>query len=173
MDTVADNPNIIRELARLGKITAEKKNVTLVNVHSFEFALLSFEHLISWVFAEPDELKEKRADLLRARELILKMSVPGAATDTLTELKSVFPYVSNHNSEQISAELLFRITRNTGFETDKRHLGACFIRRCCEWYDRQTDDICGLDERRISADEKKKQLIEYTVLKVAFEKAGL
>lgn len=34
-------------------------------------------------------------------------------------------------------------------------------------------DICGLDDRRISADEKFRTVFEYSVLKDSFAKAGL
>ena len=33
--------------------------------------------------------------------------------------------------------MLFAITRNTGFETDKGTLGACFTVDCCDWSERQ------------------------------------
>lgn len=173
MDTAADNPNIIRELSRLKKVAADKKNVLIVDIHSFEYVLLSFEHLIEWVFAEEDELKNKREALIKARELLVEMISIGATAEKLTEMKTIFPYATNHNSEQISGELLLAITRNTGFETDKKRLGECFINSCCEWSVRQNDDICGLNESRLTAEEKKKELLEYSVLKTALAKVGL
>ncbi|MBR6223021.1 MAG: hypothetical protein IKQ71_06255 [Lachnospiraceae bacterium] len=145
----------------------------MVDIHSFEYVLLSFEHLIEWVFAEEDELKNKREALIKARELLVEMISIGATAEKLTEMKTIFPYATNHNSEQISGELLLAITRNTGFETDKKRLGECFINSCCEWSVRQNDDICGLNESRLTAEEKKKELLEYSVLKTALAKVGL
>ncbi len=77
------------------------------------------------------------------------------------------------NTEQISAKLLTGITRNTGFETDKAKVGPCFIINCCEWKERMDDDICGLDVSRLTADEKMRQLVDYSILKNAFQEAGL
>ena len=69
--------------------------------------------------------------------------------------------------------MLFNITRNTGFETDKSKVGQCFINSCCDWIERQTDDICGLDNDRLSADEKMDQILVRSVLQDAFMEAGL
>ena len=46
------------------------------------------------------------------------------------------------------------MTRNTGFEVSKGSLGQCWLVDCCDWLGRKEDDICGLDENRISAREK-------------------
>ena len=73
-------------------------------------------------------------------------------------------------SEQIAAKLLLAITRNTGFETDKGHLGECFVVNCCEWNNRQTDDICGLDNNKITEAEKAGILVERSILKQVFER---
>ena len=92
--------------------------------------------------------------------------------DELKAFKSVYNYRSNTNSEKIAARLLFDITRNTGFETDKSKIGPCFVCSCCEW-DGKQDDICGLDNSKPTLSEKMKQLSEYSVLHKAFEEAGL
>ena len=67
---------------------------------------------------------------------------------------SISKNFEKYNSEKISAKLLNMITRNTGFETDKSKVGPCFITECCEWENRQADDICGLDNKRLSISEK-------------------
>ena len=77
------------------------------------------------------------------------------------------------NQEQLAADILFDITRNTGFETDISHVGQCFITNCCEWTDRRADDICGLDNDRLSIDEKMNQIFEHSVLQNAFKEAGI
>ena len=77
------------------------------------------------------------------------------------------------NLEQLSAKVLFDITRNTGFETSKGKIGECFIVDCCEWTDREDDDICGLNTERITGEAKIKSIFEQSVLKESFTKVGL
>jgi len=173
MDAAMDNPDVIRETKKLKEDAAGKDNIHLIKLHSFEYALLSFELLEQWVFADVHPLKDDRQDLLHARALFIeRMSSQGDTAD-LAAFKAAFDRYEKKNSEQIAAKLLLEITRNTGFETDKSKLGECFINTCCEWANRQSNDICGLDSHRISAGEKAKLLVECSVLKVAFERAGL
>ena len=58
MDDAADNPDVIRETNALRKNAEGKSNVSLILVHSFEFALLSFRFLEQWVFADLNEQAE-------------------------------------------------------------------------------------------------------------------
>lgn len=173
IDNVVDNPDVLREVKRIKADANGKNNIHIVDIHSFEFTLLSFSHIANWVFAEKDNLKEKRKSLLHARELFVKLIVNGGTANELAELKSFLNYSEKTTTEQISAKLLYDITRNTGFETNKSKLGVCFVNNCCEFEKRQTDDICGLDNKGLSADKKKKQLIELSVLKKALQKVGL
>ena len=169
MDYAVDNPDVLRESNRLEAKARDRKNVVLVKIHSFEFALLSFEYLVDWIYAEEDELKDQRKALLEFRKIFVKLFGEGGSTNELLSLKELNPYKSKKNSEQISSRLLFDITRNTGFETDKKNLGHCFIVDCCKWDNRQDDDICGLDVRRITSVDKKKMLVEYSILKRKIE----
>ena len=153
----------------LKKDAENKDNVVLLNIQSFEFALLSFENLEQWVFAEDDELKDKRAQLLKTKDFLVR----GGDCEALESYKNWFPYVENHNLEQIYAKLLYEITRNTGFETDKRQLGECFVNDCCGMKNRRSDDICGLDGKRLNSYEKKRQIVDYSALKTAFSAGGL
>ena len=173
MDTAVDNPEVLRETRRLKAVIDGKDNIHVIKVHSFEFALLSFDLLEQWVFAEADELKEKRQNLLQARAVFLQQNASSADAAGLQAFKEVFAEYESKNSEQIAAKLLFEITRNTGFETDKSQVGDCFINTCCEWAERQSDDLCGLDSHRISAGEKAKRLMDRSALKAAFEGVGL
>ena len=65
------------------------------------------------------------------------------------------------------------VQRNYYMGAGGTHLGDCFINTCCEWLGRKSDDICGLDSHRISAGEKARLLVDYSVLKEAFERVGL
>ena len=173
MDSFIDNNDVLREIDGLKRGIKNKSNVHVIDVHSFEFVLLSFKSLIQWIFAEQDELKEKRKNFILARELLIEQTIQSSDVAKLEELEKVFPYIITHNVEQSAAELLYQITRNTGFETDKGRLGECFINSCCEWASRKADDFCGLDTNKLSADEKKIQILNESVLKSAFEKVGL
>ena len=81
--------------------------------------------------------------------------------------------IKEHNIEQLSAKLLFDLTRNTGFEVSKGVLGECWIKSCCEWKERQEDDICGLDHNRLSVFDKMKRIYVGSALKLQFPKVGL
>ena len=145
----------------------------IVSIHSFEFVLLSFQLLEQWIFAEEDELKEKRQNFLRARELFIDMELNGGDPGKQAKLKDLMASSKGLNTEQLAAKLLREITRNTGFETNKSKLGFCFAHSCCDWKGRQADDICGLDKTRLTSTEKRRKLVELSVLKDAFVKAGL
>ena len=173
MDAAADNPDVLRENQTLRKNSADKANVHLILIHSFEFVLLSFRLLDQWVFAAQDDLREKRQNLLLAGELFVKLILSDGTGEELSAFRELFPEAEKANSEQIASRLLFEITRNTGFETDKGKLGVCFTVDCCDWAERQTNDICGLDNNRISAGKKVELLVAHSVLKIAFERVGL
>lgn len=131
IDTAVDNADVLREMARLNRNIAGKNNIKLIKVHSFEFTLLSFEHLDNWLFAENDELKDRRSKLLIARAQFVSLINNGGSTDELNKFKSVYDFSDKNNTEKIAAKLLYEITRNTGFETDKSKIGDCFVNDCC------------------------------------------
>ena len=92
------------------------------------------------------------------------------------EIQEIVKYDKNieeHNIEQLTARLLFDLTRNTGFEVSKGVLGECWIRSCCEWEKRQEDDICGLDYNRLSVFDKMKRIYVGSSLKLQIPKVGL
>ena len=51
--------------------------------------------------------------------------------------------------------------------------GECLIKSCCEWEKRQEDDICGLDNNRLSVFDKMKRIYMGSSLKPQFSKVGL
>ena len=173
MDTAVDNPDVLRETRYLAIKARVKDNIHIIRLHSFEFALLSFKLLEQWIFAEQDELKDQRQELLNARDVFIERLSDTGEASGLAAFKALFDAYEKKNSEQIAAKLLFEITRNTGFETDKSKLGDCFVNGCCEWAGRRDDDICGLDAHRINANEKARLLVERSILKKAFEGVGL
>ena len=173
IDNAVDNPDVLREVKKLSDISQTKQNVQIIRVHSFEFVLLSFTDLDNWIFADQDELKEKRQKLLEWKDLFVRTFTETVNADFLNEVREALQYYGCSNSEQFSAKLLYEITRNTGFETNKGKLGECFINDCCEWPSRQDDDICGLDDQRLTTATKMKSIYEKSVLKNALTKAGL
>jgi len=173
LDSAIDNPEVLRETQRLYSAMKNKESVSLIKIHSFEFVLLSFKMLVDWVFAEQDELKEKRTGLLDLKDILVDVINNGGDVAKLKAMKAALSISETLNTEQLSAKLLFEITRNTGFETTKGRLGACFTVDCCEWADRMPDDICGLDGAGTTADQKIFEIYENSVLKESFAKAGL
>lgn len=173
IDTAVDNPDVLRESKKLNQEINGKSNVHLIKVHSFEFALLSFDFLEEWVFAEEDDLKDKRENFLKARKLLIKLISNGGEASDLSELRELIDYPDKKNTEQIAAKVLFEITRNTGFETNKGKLGQCFVNNCCDFHERQANDICGLDDERLSSEAKAELLLNRSVLKESFERVGL
>lgn len=170
IDNALDNPDVSREIKILKRDTSAKPNVHIMEIHSFEYALLSFELLEQWVFAEKDPLKEQRRNLIENSKLFVKMNSKIRPAEDQIKLFENEEEYKDKMSEQIAAKLLFAITRNTGFETDKGHLGECFVVNCCEWNSRQSDDICGLDNNRITDAEKAGLLVERSILKQVFER---
>ena len=173
LDVAIDNPDVLREYNRLFKYAEEQENIKIIKIHSFEFTLLSFSLLDNWVFARNDELKEKREEILTARDMFVKLILDEGSLEDLRQFRAIFNYADRYNTERISAKLLYEITRNTGFETNKGKLGPCFINSCCEWEGRHNDDICGLDDDRLSADSKKRMLVEYSALKNTLNEVNL
>jgi len=173
IDMATDNPDVLRENIALQKIVEEKKNVYIIKINSFEFALLSFEFFEKWVFAEDDYLKQDRSILLNERDFFVRLIKDGGSAEELDTLKTLLEKYKKTNTEQLAATLLYGITRNTGFETDKSKVGPCFIIDCCNWKDKQSDDICGLSDVSMTAKQKKNELVEKSVLKKAFKEVGL
>lgn len=173
IDNDVDNADMLRELKRLKQETKAKNNVRMINIHSFEYVLLSFKKLEEWVFAAADELKIKREKLLEVRRIFIELLEHGGNASELSILKNNIDFPEKLNTEQLSAKLLYEITKNTGFETNKGHLGQCFVINCCDWAKRQDDDICGLDNRHMNAYAKICELIEFTVFKQSLQKVGL
>ena len=149
-------------------------NVHLFDLICFEYTLLEFDKLIDWIYAPEDEFREKRAGAVEAREKLVQIVNSGEMN--YKEIQEILDYDRNlcdHNIEQLSAKLLFDLTRNTGFEISKGSLGECWRQNCCEWTDRQEDDICGLDQTKLSLKDKMKSVYWGTSLHREFEKVGL
>lgn len=91
----------------------------------------------------------------------------------IKEILKYDKHIEEHNIEQLAARLLFDLTRNTGFEVSKGKLGECWVQSCCEWTERRKDDICGLDNSRLSVYDKMKSIYERTSLKEQFRASGL
>lgn len=81
--------------------------------------------------------------------------------------------IGEYNIEQIVAKLLYELTRNTGFAVDKSNLGVCWKVDCCDYEEREADDMCGLDNSRLSLSEKMQTIMRESFLKAEFERMGL
>lgn len=173
-DNSFDNVQIYQEQKKLQEYVKKKENVSMLGIICFEYILLEFHKLIEWIYAADDEFLVKRAAAIHAREKFVKVLQSGELN--YKEIQEVIEYdknLKNHNVEQLAAKLLFDLTRNTGFEVTKGKIGDCWIRSCCDWSNRQEDDICGLDQERLSVTEKMKEVYYGTSLREEFENVGL
>lgn len=174
LDNSFDNVQIYMEQKVL-KVEADKRdNVFLLDLICFEYTLLEFDSLIEWIYAPEDEFREKRAGAIAAREKLIQTIKSGEMNyKVIQEIMNYDSNLNNHNIEQLSAKLLLDLTRNTGFEVSKADLGECWRQNCCEWTDRQEDDICGLDQTRLTLNEKMKSVYFGTSLYREFANLGL
>ncbi len=169
-----DNPQVCQEQRLLQKYAMNKNNVRVMDIICFEYILLEFEQLIDWVYAPDDKFRIKRDAAVRAREKLLDALKNGISD--YKAIREVIEYdenINNHNIEQLSAKLLFDLTRNTGFEVSKGRIGDCFIQSCCEWAQRKNSDVCGLDHSRLSLKDKMRRICQGTSLDAEFANAGL
>jgi hypothetical protein len=152
----------------------KKDNVLVMDIICFEYLLLEFKDLISWIYAPDDEFFTNRIKAITAREKLVSMIE--ADEFNYKDIKEIIDYnesVDRYNIEQLSAKILFDLTRNTGFEVSKGSIGACWVNSCCEWKNRMEDDICGLDNGRLSVNEKMKKIYKGTCLVAQLQNVGL
>lgn len=164
-DNSFDNFQVYRELKLLKKYIALKKNVRIMDITCFEYVLLEFDKLTDWIYSPEDDLRIKRQAAIRAREKLVKTLNSGEMDyKAIREVVEYDANLNSHNIEQLSAKLLYDLTRNTGFEVSKGKLGKCWVESCCDWTERQPDDICGLDLNRLTVSDKMKHIYAGTGL---------
>lgn len=173
-DNSFDNSQICREQKVLKQYADMKNNIILLDIICFEYLLLEFDKLIDWIYAPNDEFRNRRAKAIYARNMLIGAIQSGNWDyKGIQEVKAYDINLENHNIERLSAKLLYDLTRNTGFEVSKGMLGECWVKPCCEWLKRQENDICGLDDSRLSTTDKMKSIYAGTSLITEFPKAGL
>lgn len=173
-DNSFDNLQVAIEQKLLKQYADRRTNVALMDIICFEHILLEFKSLLDWIYAPDDEFLSKRAEPISAREKLLTCIETGNMSyKDIKEIVEYDEYIGEHNIEQLTAKLLFDLTRNTGFEVSKGKIGECWVKSCCEWMERQEDDICGLDNSRLSVYDKMKSIYEGTSLKEQFQTVGL
>lgn len=173
-DNSFDNLQVYREQKLLKKYADMKNNVLLMDIICFEYILLEFDKLIDWIYAPDDEFLIKRAGAIRARKVLVDAIQSGETNyKMLQEIMLYDEKLGDHNIEQLSAKLLYDLTRNTGFEVSKGKIGGCWLRSCCDWSDRQEDDIRGLDYSRLTVIDKMRSIYAGTSLLREFSKVGL
>ena len=173
-DNSFDNLQVVMERKLLRKYAKTKNNVLLIDIICFEYILLEFKDLIQWIYASDDEFLTKRKNVIVAREKLVKTIQNGELN--YKDIREIVEYnenVDNYNIEQLSAKILFDLTRNTGFEVSKGNIGECWIKSCCEWEQRMSDDICGLDADRLQLKEKMLNIYKGTSLLTQFQNIGL
>jgi hypothetical protein len=173
-DNSFDNLQVVMEQKLLNKYACDKSNVILLDIICFEYILLEFKKLIEWIYALDDEFLVKRKNAITAREKLVKTIQ--SSDINYKDVREIVEYnenVDNYNVEQLSARILFDLTRNTGFEVSKGRIGECWILPCCEWKERGLEDVCGLDTDRLSIHEKMLQIYRETSLFEQFKSIGL
>ncbi len=173
-DNSFDNLQVYQEQKILKKYVDMKSNVVMMDIICFEYILLEFDKLIEWIYAPNDEFLTKRADAISARNKLVETLQTGELYyKTLQEVMEYDNNLDEYNIEQLSAKLLYGLTRNTGFEVSKGNIGECWIKSCCDWKNRQDNDICGLDYEHLSVEDKMKSIYAGTSLSVEFSNVGL
>lgn len=173
-DNSFDNLQVAMEQKLLRKYAETKNNVLMMDIICFEYILLEFKDLIKWIYASDDKFLTKRKNAIAAREKLVKTIQNGQLNyKDIREIVEYSENVDNYNVEQLSARILFDLTRNTGFEVSKSNIGECWIKSCCEWAQRMPDDICGLDARRLQIKEKMQNIYKETSLFMQFQNIGL
>lgn len=173
-DNSFDNLQVVMEQKLLRKYAKVKNNVFLMDIICFEYILLEFKDLVEWIYASNDEFFIKRKNAIAARQKLVKTIQRGELN--YKDIREILEYnqnVDNYNVEQLSAKILFDLTRNTGFEVSKSNIGECWIKSCCEWTKRMPDDICGLDESRLPLKEKMQHICKGTSLLMQFQNIGV
>jgi len=173
LDHSFDNDQSIREISALRKAIQKRKNVYELNLISFEFVLLSFPLLLNWIYAEKDGFREKRAFLITVREKLLEAIDRQSDYKEIPEIAEWISSIDEYNIEQVTARLLYELTRNTGFAVDKSNIGDCWKADCCGYRTRMADDECGLDNSRLSLVEKMQTILKESFLKQELERIGL
>lgn len=129
---------------------------------------------MKWIYAPNDEFLKKRVKVIDAREKLVNTIENGELNyKDIREIVEYNEHINSYNVEQLSAKILFDLTRNTGFEISKGSIGECWIKSCCEWKGRMEDDICGLDNSRLKVTDKMKQIYRETSLIKQFQNIGL
>lgn len=173
-DNSFDNLQVVMEQKRLRKYASDKSNVVLMDIICFEYILLEFHDLIEWIYAPEDDFFVKRKKAIAARDKLVQTIQSGEVNyKGICEIMEYNGNVDDYNVEQLSARILFDLTRNTGFEVSKGSIGECWMKSCCEWEERRQDDICGLDENRLTIQEKMKRIYKGTSLLQQFQNVGV
>lgn len=173
-DNSFDNLQVVMERKMLKRYAGIKANVFLMDIICFEYLLLEFGDLITWIYASNDEFLVKRNKAAMAREKLVNTIKTGELN--YKDIREIVEYnerIENYNIEQLAAKILFDLTRNTGFEVSKGKLGECWMKSCCEWQSRMSDDICGLDDNRLTLNNKMIQIYKGTSLITQFQNVGL
>ena len=174
LDNSFDNLQVYQEQKILKEYSDMKRNILLIDIICFEYILLEFNSLIDWIYAPDDEFRLKRKSTIKARELLIQnIQSEDFNYKAIQEIIEYDNHLDNHNIEQLSAKLLFDLTRNTGFEVSKGSIGMCWVDSCCKWQERQENDICGLDGNRLSILDKMKSICVGTSLNNKFSNVGM
>jgi hypothetical protein len=72
-DNSFDNPQVAMEQKLLRQYVNKKDNVLMMDIICFEYLLLEFKDIISWIYAPNDEFLTKRIKAITVREKLVSM----------------------------------------------------------------------------------------------------
>ena len=105
-DNSFDNLQVAMEQKLLKQYADKKDNVVLMDIICFEYILLEFKNLISWIYAPDDEFLKKRAIAVSAREkLVNSIEDKNMNYKDIKEIVEYDKHIEEHNIEQLSAML--------------------------------------------------------------------
>ncbi len=88
--------------------------------------MLEFENLIAWIYELDDEfLTERRKTIMAREKLVYAIQNSEFNYKDIQVIVEYCEHIENYNVEQLSAKILFDLTRNTGFEVSKEKIGEC------------------------------------------------
>jgi len=141
---------------------------------SYIFWKTFMEQLCPEIVVESKKNNSELVKAVKAREKLVSAIKNGELNyKDIQEMAEYCEKINSYNVEQLSAKILFDLTRNTGFEVSKGKIGECWIKSCCEWQNRMDDDICGLDSNRLHLSDKMKHIYKGTSLATQFQNIGL
>lgn len=153
-------------------------NIKIMPFISFEWMFLSLDFFMDWVYEKDDYFYKLRKEFVKCRQDLVNLNA-NAELFRYRELESMQFLMQKHPKrktfEKLCKALLLEITKNTGFEVRDGYdkLGQCWYINCCDYENKQDDDVCGLSSVYPSGRLKLYQILENSGLEDRLSDTGL